>query len=320
MSWMWIGLACLVLTIIIIDLGIVHRGGRKLSLGAAIGWTVTWLAVGAGFSGAVYLLWRDGHVESSMTPPEAVVDYITCWVLEISLSLDNLFVMALIFRRWSVAHEHQHKVLFYGILGALFFRTLMIFFGVQLIDRFEWLLPVFGLYLAFSGGKALWEAKDDESHDRPPRLAPSKFIGFTVSEPDHAGHFFARGGNGKLVITSLMAALVSIELADTVFALDSVPAALAVTRETWIIVSANALAIIGLRSMYSVLADILDRYNELHIALALLLLYIGGKMIVSPWFKIPNLISLGILIFLLTAGFVTGFYNDRKRRKTAAAS
>lgn len=315
MYWLWIGLFVLVSTILFLDLFVIHRRGRHLTLAQSIGWTLVWLSVGASFSGVVYLLWDYGHIENTtLTPMEAVVDYITCWVLELSLSLDNIFVMALIFNRWRIPELHQHSVLFYGIIGAVVFRTLMIFVGVSVIDRFEWLLPVFGLYLLYQGAKALWEHYRKEEEDAKERPLPSHFVGIPILRPDHDGHFFTRTSDGVFAMTTLMAALVWIEAADVLFALDSVPAALVVTRESWIIVSANVLAIIGLRSMYSVLAGVLNRYRELHVALALLLLFIGTKMVILPWAKIPNPISLSVLISLLVGGMLISVYLDRRRR------
>lgn len=315
MYWLWLGLFVLVSIILTIDLGVIHRKGRKLGLGASIGWTLVWLGVGAAFSGVVYLLWDLGHIEdTALTPTEAVIDYITCWVLELSLSLDNIFVMALIFKRWRIPEHHQHSVLFYGIMGAVVFRTLMIFVGVTVIDRFEWLLPVFGLYLLYQGVKALWEHYGSDEDQEKQRPLPSSFLGIPILQPDHDGHFLTRTSSGAFAVTTLVAALIWIEAADILFALDSVPAALVVTRESWIIVSANVLAIIGLRSMYSVLAGVLNRYRELHVALALLLLFIGTKMVILPWHQIPNPISLSILLTLLVGGMLVSVYLDRRRR------
>lgn len=313
MIWMWIGLFALVAVILVIDLGIVHRNGRHLSLRESILWTLVWMAVGAGFSGVVYYLWSQGLVEDTeLTSQQAIIAYLTTWVLELSLSLDNIFVMALIFTRWRIAKDHQHTVLFYGILGAVLFRTLMIVFGASVVNRFEWLLPVFGFYLVYQGGKALYDhffRHEDAKADKP---LPTKFLGFPMVAPDHGGHFFLRDGQGKLVVTTLIAALVAIEGADLLFAIDSVPAALSVTRETWIVISANVLAIIGLRSLYSVLAGILERYHELHIALGLLLLFIGTKMMLLPWFHLPNLVSLSVIVTLLIGGFLTGYLRERR--------
>lgn len=317
MIWLWAGLFTLVSIILILDLGVIHRKGRALSLSSALGWTFVWLLVGGGFSGVVYLLWDAGHIVGTeqLTPMGALIAYLTCWVLELSLSLDNVFVMALIFRRWRIPKAHQHTVLFYGIIGAVVFRTLMIFVGVSVIDRFEWLLPVFGLYLLYQGAKAMWEhyTVDEASAEVTP--LPSRFLGIRLLAPDNDGHFFTRTAGGTFAVTTLFASLLWIEGADLLFALDSVPAALAVTRESWIIVSANVLAIIGLRSMYSVLAGVLDRYRELHVALALLLLFIGTKMVILPWFQIPNVISLSVLLTLLIGGMGGSIWVDRRRRR-----
>lgn len=319
MLWMWIGLFTLVAVILFIDLGIVHRAGRELSLREATIWTLVWMGVGAGFTGAVYAAWQGGYEgQTGLTTNEAVLAYITTWVLELSLSLDNIFVMALIFKRWRIPSQHQHTVLFYGILGAVVFRTGMIVFGAQAVNRFEWLLPVFGLYLVYQGGKALYDHfRSDESKDIEKPL-PTRYLGMPLVQPDHGGHFVLRDANGKIVVTTLLAALIAIEAADLLFAIDSVPAALSVTREEWIVIAANVLAIIGLRSLYSVLAGILERYYELHIALGMLLLFIGFKMIALPFFHLPNLVSLSVILTLLIGGFLGGYLRERREARTDA--
>lgn len=313
MTLLWFGLFALVAVILVIDLGVIHRPGRHLSLKASIGWTSLWFAVGAAFSGAVWLLWARGMVpQSPLTPAQAVVAYLTTWTLELSLSLDNIFVMALIFKRWRIPQDSQHRVLFYGILGAVVFRTLMISLGVELVASFEWLLPVFGAYLVFQGGKALYEHFTHDEAKHAARVVPTRLLGMDMVPADAGGRFLARTDDGKLVVTTMLAALLAIEGTDILFALDSVPAALSVTNEQWIIVSSNVLAIIGLRSLYAVLASVLDRFHELHIALGLLLLYIGAKMIALPWSHIPNVVSLSIIVLLIGGALVLGVVRERK--------
>lgn len=314
MTLLWIGLFVLVTVILIIDLGIIHRPGRHLSLRESIGWTALWFAVGAGFSGAVWLLWSRGAVpDSPLTPSQAVVAYITTWALEMSLSLDNIFVMALIFKRWRIPQDSQHRVLFYGILGAVFFRTLMISLGVELVAKFEWLLPVFGAYLVFQGGKALYEHLTHNEDAEAARVLPTRLLGMDMVPADDSGRFLRRKPDGTLVVTTMLAALLAIEGADLLFALDSVPAALSVTNEQWIIVSSNVLAIIGLRSLYAVLASVLDRFHELHIALGMLLLYIGAKMIALPWAHVPNMVSLTVIVTLIGGATILGVVRERRK-------
>ena len=321
MLWMWIGLFSLVGIILFIDLGIVHRAGRHLSLRESILWTLVWMSVGAGFSGVVYYVWTQGLVpDTELAPNAAFLAYITTWVLELSLSLDNIFVMTLIFRRWRIPAAFQHRVLFYGILGAVVFRSGMVILGAQVVKRFEWILPVFGLYLLYQGAKALYEHFGKSSEDKQEKPLPTKFLGLPMVEPNDGGQFFLRDHQGKLIVTTLFAALIAIEGADLVFAIDSVPAALTVTREEWIIISANVLAIIGLRSLYSVLAGILERYHELHIALGMLLVFIGGKMIALPWGHLPNIISLTVILTLLIGGLLTGYLRERRESNGPDAS
>lgn len=317
MTAIWVGLFVLVVGILIFDLGFVHRKGRHLSLKESLGWTMLWFAVGAAFSGVVYYVFQNGLIvqqpgHEPYDGKRAVIAYLTTWILELSLSLDNIFVMALIFKRWQVPSDHHHTVLFWGILGAVVFRTLMVFLGVELVVKFQWLLALFGLYLLYQGGKSLYQALKHEDKSDEIEPLPEKWYGLPMSSHMEDGKFIVTE-NGVKMVTPMLAALVAIELTDIVFALDSVPAALSVTTEHWIIISSNVLAIIGLRSLYTLLANVLERFHELHIALGLLLMYIGTKMCLL-FFKIhiPNLVSLTIIICLIGWGITKGVLRERK--------
>lgn len=317
MAAIWIGLFVVVVGILTFDLGFVHRKGRHLSLKESLGWTSLWFAVGAAFSAVVYYVFDNGLIEQQpghelYDGKEAVIAYLTTWVLELSLSLDNIFVMALIFKRWQIPSEHHHRVLFWGILGAVVFRTAMVFLGVELVVKFQWLLGVFGIYLLWQGGKSLYDTFFVKKEDEEIKPLPTRWYGLPLAADSGEGRFLKREG-GILKATPLLAALVAIELTDIVFALDSVPAALTITTEHWIIVSSNVLAIIGLRSLYTLLAQVLDRFHELHIALGLLLSYIGVKMCLLVFdIHLPNLLSLGIILCLVGGGLVSGIIRERR--------
>lgn len=317
MAAIWIALITLVVTILIIDLGVIHRRGRHLSLKESLGWTMLWFAVGAAFSGVVYYVFQNGLIpeqpgHAHYDGKKAVIAYLTTWILELSLSLDNIFVMALIFKRWRVPSDQHHTVLFWGILGAVFFRTAMVFLGVELVVKFQWLLGVFGIYLLYQGVTSLRNAIKGGHADDHSKPLPTKWYGLPLASHTGDGRFILRE-DGIRKVTPLLAALVAIELTDIVFALDSVPAALSVTTEQWIIISSNVLAIIGLRSLYTLLSSVLERFHELHIALGLLLMYIGLKMIlIFGKIHIPNLVSLTIIVLLIGTGVTMGVLRERR--------
>ncbi len=313
MFWLFCGFFLLVLALLALDLGVFHRKAHAISLREAAGWTVFWVTLGVSFSGLIFLIYEH-HWFGASCPAEggesvggglAVARYLTAYVIEKSLSIDNIFVMSLLFRSFAVPAEHQHRVLFWGIVGALVFRGAMIAGGVWLVSRFSWSFYIFGGYLAFAGIKLLLSKHD---HDEPIDGGQNRLVRLLqrmlpITDQDHGDRFVAREG-GRLVFTRLAVALVAIELTDVVFAVDSIPAVLAISTESFIVVTSNVFAILGLRSLYFVLASMIGRFRYLTYALAALLVFIGGKMIAHSFFKISTGLSLAIVVGLVAAGML----------------
>jgi tellurite resistance protein TerC len=319
MTWLWLGFFALVLIMLALDLGVFHRKAHEISLREALGWTILWVALGLCFSGVVYLMYEHhwgGAGEFNDKAPhlhgvDAMVLYLTGYLLEESLSVDNLFVISLLMTAMRVPGKYQHRLLFWGILGALVFRGTMITGGVWLVNRFTWTFYIFGGFLVISGIRMLFAADDVE-----PEPEASWFFRLIkkllpMARQDHGGRLLARE-NGKVVFTYLAIALLAIELTDIVFAVDSVPAILAVTTEPFIVITSNVFAILGLRSLYFVLAGMMSKFRYLKTALSILLVVIGGKMLAHDVYQVPNLISLSVVVGVVGIGVATSFFVDRR--------
>jgi tellurite resistance protein TerC len=318
MTWLWLGFFALVLIMLALDLGVFHRKAHEINLREALGWTVFWVVLGLSFAGIVYLMyeyhWGGAGTHGGANVPhihgvDAMVLYLTGYLLEESLSVDNLFVISLLMTAMRVPGKYQHRLLFWGILGALVFRGTMITGGVWLVNRFTWTFYIFGGFLVISGIRMLFAADDTE----PDPEASWFFRGIRkvipVAKQDHGSRLLARE-NGKVVFTYLAVALLAIELTDIVFAVDSVPAILAVTTEPFIVITSNVFAILGLRSLYFVLAGMMGKFRYLKTALSILLVVIGGKMLAHDIYKVPNLISLAVVVGVVGIGVATSFFVD----------
>lgn len=322
---LWAGFVFLVLALLALDLGVFHKNAHSDSIGQALGWSAFWISLGLAFSGVIYLIYQYhwfgaalqvGQDHHGVGGGEAVIQYLTGYLLEKSLSVDNLFVMALIFRSFQVKRDHQHRVLFWGIVVVLVFRAGMISGGVWLVHHFTWIFYVFGAYLVYAGIKIFVHNEDD---DRDPQDHPAVRLvrGFLpMSTAPHGGHF-SRIENGRRVFTNLLVVLLVIEISDVVFAVDSVPAVLAITTDPFIVLTSNVFAILGLRSLYFVLAGMLNSFYYLKLALGVLLAFIGVKLILHNWLNIPNLLSLGIIVALVTTGVLLSLWLPGGREKSA---
>lgn len=319
MTWLWLGFFALVLIMLALDLGVFHRKAHEISLREALGWTVFWVALGLSFSGVVYLMYEhhwggagtfDG-AKKHLHGLDAMILYLTGYLLEESLSVDNLFVISLLMTSMRVPGKYQHRLLFWGILGALVFRGTMIIGGVWLVNRFTWTFYIFGGFLVISGIRMLFAGDDDE----PEPEASWFFRGIRkvipVAKEDHGSRLLAKE-NGKVVFTYLAVALLAIELTDIVFAVDSVPAILAVTTEPFIVITSNVFAILGLRSLYFVLAGMMSKFRYLKTALSILLVIIGAKMLAHDIYHVANLISLAVVVGVVGIGVATSFFVDRR--------
>lgn len=310
--WLWVGFNAVVLGVLAVDLGLVDRKAHVVSLRAAAGWTVLWVTLALAFAGVIF--WLRGA--------RAGTEFLTGYIIEYSLSVDNIFVIVLIFSYFGIKDEFQHRVLFWGIIGALVMRGAMIAAGAALIERFEWITYVFGLFLVITGLRMLRPGEAEIDPARNPvirlvrRLVPVRdtYHGqrFFVSEPD------GRGGTRRMA-TPLFVVLVTIEAMDLVFAVDSIPAVFAVTRDPFIVYTSNVSAVLGLRSLYFLLAGVIDRFQYLRYGLALVLAFVGAKMLAAGWIHVPTLVSLGVIVTLLGSAVVVSLAASRRSDTRAEA-
>jgi tellurite resistance protein TerC len=319
MTWLWLGFFALVFAMLALDLGVFHRRAHEIRLREAMGWSIFWITLGTAFSGVVYLIYQHHWggagllVGADIDGADAAVLYLTGYLLEKSLSVDNLFVISLLFYGLAVPPKYQHRLLFWGIIGALIFRCAMITGGVWLVNQFTWTFYVFGGFLVISGVRIMLSGHEDE-----PQPETSWFLRFIrrvlpVAQDDHGARFITRE-RGRLVVTHLAIALLAVEVTDIIFAVDSVPAILAVTTEPFIVITSNVFAILGLRALYFVLAGMISKFRYLKVALAILLVLIGGKMLAYQVYHLPNLASLALVISIVGAGVIASLVADARRR------
>jgi tellurite resistance protein TerC len=326
MIWFWLGFFALVALLLFLDLGVLHRKATEPSLKSSAWWTVGWVCLGLSFAGVVFLIYENGwfgaHLAGTVALPEsgdgvdgagsdAAITYVAAYLLEQALSVDNIFVMSLLFRSFRVQVKYQHRVLFWGILGAIVFRMVMLGGGAYLANRFTWVFYVFGAYLAWQGIKLLREG-DEEGGEHENSLAVRALRRFVrIVDGDHGGKFTVLV-DGRRALTTVAVCLVVIELTDIVFALDSIPAVLSVSQDTFIMVTSNIFAILGLRSLYFVLAGAMSKFKYLKIALAVLLIVIGAKMIAHDFFQMSHALSLILIAGIIGAGVVASMISNRR--------
>lgn len=293
-----------IILFLILDLGVINRKPHEIKTKEAAFWTSLWVVVALSFSGVIFWLFKEGLVENptNLTPHQALLKYLTGYFIELSLSIDNVFVIAVIFSSFSIPKKYQHEVLFYGILGAIVFRALMIFFGVALINKFDWIIYVFGVFLLFTAYRMLVHKEEDFD---PKKSTIFRFLKklFPISYKMDEDKFFIRR-MGIKAATPLFVALIVIELTDILFALDSIPAILAITSDPFIVFSSNILAIMGLRSMYFLISRMLDKFRYINYSLVIILAFVGIKMILSDVVEFHELLSLGVIAVSLIGGIV----------------
>jgi tellurite resistance protein TerC len=303
--WAWVGLFALILGLLLVDLLVFHRRAHTVGTKEAAIESSVWIGIGLAF----------GLVVLALYGGQASGEYYAGYLIEKSLSIDNVFVWALIFSYFAVPRQFQHRVLFWGIFGALVMRLIFIFAGVALLDSFEWLLFVFGAFLIFTGAR-LVRKKDDAVHpENNPVLKVLRKVVPSTTEYD--GQKLFTKENAKLLATPLFAVLVLIETTDVVFAVDSVPAVLAVSREQYIVFASNAFAILGLRALYFLLADWHNRFEYLQQGLAVILVYVGIKMITSHWYHINTVISLLFIGLILLASILLSLRKAKRDEERA---
>ncbi|MBX2926571.1 MAG: TerC family protein [Saprospiraceae bacterium] len=313
----WIGFIALIFAFLALDLGVFHKKAQAESTSKALLWTGFWISMALLFSVFVYFAYTNGWVANpeGLSGQEAVILYITGFLVEKSLSLDNIFVIALIFTYFMVPKQYQHRVLFWGIVGALFFRGIMIGVGAVLIQRFEWMIYVFGALLMYSAYK-MWRSGGDE--DINPNKNPLlRLLGryYPVLKQFKGERFFVRlptKGRKVWAVTPLFVALIVVETTDIVFAVDSIPAIFAITKDPFIVFTSNIFAILGLRSLYFVLASLLEKFRYLKYSLIFILFFVGVKILLSDVYHLPPLISLGVIFAALTAGVAVSLINAKR--------
>lgn len=295
-TWLWVGFNAFVLAMLAVDLFVFHREAHEVTSAEAAGWTVFWVALALIFGAGVY----------SFMGREAGLEYFAGYLIEKALSVDNIFVFVLIFSFFRVPRRYQHRVLFWGILGALVMRGAMIAAGAYLIEHFHWVMYVFGAFLVFTGIRMATEIEHDIDPESNPVIRIMRRL-FPVSAVDHGQKFFVRenvGGRVRLVATPLFVVLTLVETTDLIFAVDSIPAIFAVTKDPFIVYSSNVFAILGLRALYFLLADVIHRFHYLKIGLSAVLVFIGAKMLLADVYKMPIALSLGVVVLMLALSTV----------------
>ena len=296
--WAWFAVLGVILAMLAVDL-VSHRKAHVVSVREAAIWSAIWVALGTAFGGVVWWVWGS----------EFAAQYLAGYVIEKSLAVDNVFVFAIIFAAFAVPRELQHRVLFFGVLGALVFRGVFIAAGSVLIASFSWILYVFGVFLIYSGWRM---ARQRDGHGDPMNSRVMRAFRRVVPMTDgYVDNRFLVRRAGKLLATPLLAVLVLIEVTDVIFAVDSIPAIFAVTQEPFLVFTSNAFAILGLRAMYFLLADLLERFIYLKLGLALVLMWVGAKMLLLDFLHIPTLVSLGVIALILTVSVVASLRATR---------
>ena len=298
--WFWLGFHAIILVLLAIDLGIFNRKAHAISVREAGIFSAVWISCALLFNLGIYYLFG----------PEKGLEFLTGYLIEYSLSVDNIFVFVLIFSAFAVPAQYQHRVLFWGILGALLLRGTLIGLGATLIHQLEWILYIFGAFLVIAGLRML--RSDDDDHVD---LENNRVLNFVrrfipVSSEYHGQNFFIREA-GKRVATPLFMVLILVELTDVMFALDSIPAIFAITQDPFIVYTSNVFAILGLRSLYFLLAGIVDKFVFLRYGLAVVLAFVGVKLLLLDVFHIPTLLSLGVIALSLTVSIMASLYVNR---------
>jgi len=334
MLLIWIGFTAFILLLLALDLGVFHREAHVVKVREAFAWTGVWLTVAMLFAIFVYFGYEnhwlglgahvdsiDGRVNDGRL---AVVKYLTGYVIEWSLSVDNVFVIAMIFAALGVPAIYQHRVLFWGILGALVMRGVMIGVGAQLVARYHWILYLFGVFLIIT---AVRMAMSGSEHEDPGQGFVLRFTRkhFRVTKEYHGQKFTVRDSAGRLMLTPLAVALVLVETTDLIFAVDSIPAIFAITTDPFLVATSNVFAILGLRSLYFALAGAIDKFRYLKYSLAIILALVGAKMLAQEWLKETfgpnfNFFLLGMVALILVGGVVVSLLKTRGEHRDGVAT
>ena len=304
---LWVGFNIFVLILLALDLGVFHRHSHAVKIKEALGWSALWILLALLFNIVIYY-WRG---------PAVALSFLTGYLIEKSLSVDNLFVFLMIFSYFKVAPLYQHKVLFWGIIGALVMRAFFIAAGVALINTFHWVIYIFGAFLIFIAVRIAFEKEKEIHPEKNPVLRLFRRF-MPVTENYIEGNFFIKN-NKKLYATPLFVVLLVIETTDVIFAVDSIPAILAITTDPFIVYTSNVFAILGLRALYFALAGIMELFHFLNIGLAIILAFVGVKMLLSKFYEIPVSVALGVVILTLVITIIASIIFPQSRQKKSSS-
>ena len=308
--WLWVGFNVFVLAMLALDLGVFHRHAHVVSVKEAAIWSVVWISLSMVFNVGLYFFWHNLSPSSPLTDSEAALAFFTGYLIEKSLSVDNIFVFVLLFGYFAVPPLYQHRVLFWGILGALLMRVILIAVGANLIERFHWIIYIFGAFLIFTGIRMALHREQEIHPDKNPLVRLFRKM-MPVTENYEDDKFFVRRA-GKLLATPLFLVLLIVESTDLIFAVDSIPAIFAVTTDPFLVYTSNVFAILGLRSLYFVLAGVMDKFYNLKIGLSGILTFVGIKMVIVDIWKIPVALSLSIIITILGVAVAASLHRARR--------
>ncbi|MFZ2282301.1 MAG: TerC family protein [Lutibacter sp.] len=298
--YVWIGFLAFVLLMLALDLGVFHRKSHEVKIKEALIWSFVWISMAMVFNYGIYVFM--GEIKA--------MEFLTGYVIEKSLSIDNLFVFIMIFSYFNVDKKYQHKVLFWGIIGALIMRSIFIFAGVALINKFHWIIYIFGAFLIFTGAKMLFQKDEKMDPNKNPLVRLFKRF-FPVSDTMHDDRFFVKI-NAKTVATPLFVVLLLVEFTDLIFAVDSIPAIIAISSDPFIIFTSNVFAILGLRALYFALSGITQYFHYIKYGLSAILVFVGLKMLMADFYKIPVMISLFTILGILVISVVASLLFPKK--------
>jgi len=308
--WMWAGFFAFVIVATAVDLKVLSaRGATRVSVKEALGWTTVWVALSFVFAG--WLWWHLSGAAGPQIAREKTLEFLTGYLIEKSLSVDNIFVFLMLFTYFAVPPELQRRTLVYGVFGAIALRIIMILIGAWLIAKFHWIIYVFGLFLLITGAKMLFFASDKPDLEKNPALRWMR--GHLPVTRGFEDERFWVMRDGVRTYTPLFLVLVMIAITDIVFAVDSIPAIFAITDDPFIVMTSNIFAVLGLRALYFVLADMADRFHLLSYGLALVLMFIGVKMLLIDFFKIPVFLALGVVVALIAASIAASLISRPKQ-------
>ncbi len=300
--WLWIGFTVFILGMLALDLGVFHREAHEVSFKEAAVWSVIWVVLALAFNALVYV-YRGA---------EAGLQFLTGYLIEKSLSVDNIFVFCLIFSYFAVPAKYQHRVLFWGIIGALIMRALLIAAGAALLSTFHWIVFVFGGFLIYTGIRMALHFQKQATVDLESNLIVRLLTRYIPVTRDYLGQKFVVRHQGKLIATPLLVVLLLVESTDLVFALDSIPAIFAITADPFIVYTSNVFAILGLRALYFLLAGVINQFRYLKLGLAAVLVFVGFKMVIADWYKIPTVYSLGVIGVVLALTMLASLWVSRR--------